>query len=352
MNETPQKTVSFDAVIAALQDETKTFPATYLHRFSDLNPAELRKLKPVWPKVTEERRVALLEDLETLSEADTLMLFDEFCELALDDSNPRVRQKALGMLWQTDKNSLAPRFIEMMEKDPDEFVRANAASALAHFVYEGEVEEFDEAQLHTIEKALLKVLGGDDQPIVRRRALEALGFSSIPEVKPWIDKAYNTDDPQWISSALFAMGRSAEEIYAPRVVESLDHPDSDVKFEAVRAAGELSASIARGPLLEMLNEGIDDSDLRMAVIWSLSQIGGEDVRETLENLAESIEDDDEAELINNAIDNLFFTEGFEPFNMFDFDLKSEDDLEDVIDLEEDNEGKSENEDDDLNQPDD
>ena len=342
MSNNSQNPVSLDSVISALLDESKTFPATYLHRFSDLTPQELDKLKKIWLKVSEERRVALLEDLDILAESDTLMFFDDFCELALDDTNPRVRQKALGMLWQTARDGLIPRFIEMMTKDPDTFVRANAASSLGQFVYEGELEELVESILHEIEDALLDVLRGDDQSLVRRRALEALGYSSREEVKPFIEKAYNSDDPAWISSALFAMGRSAEEDYIPQVVESLDHPDSDVKFEAVRAAGELSAGAARGPLLDMLGEGIDDIDLRMAVVWSLSEIGGEDVRETLETLADTIDDDEEAELVNSAIDNLFFTEGFEPFNLLDFELLGEDDLENVIDLED--EGEDEDDD--------
>jgi hypothetical protein len=49
---------------------------------------------------------------------------------------------------------------------------------------------------------------------------------------------------------------------------------------------------------------VDDDELRMAVVWSLSQIGGEDVRETLENMLEECEDDEEAGVIEEAIDNL------------------------------------------------
>ncbi len=58
----------------------------------------------------------------------------------------------------------------------------------------------------------------------------------------------------------------------------------------------------------MLEEGVEDDEVRMAVIWALSKIGGEDVRETLEQLMEETDDEDEAELIEEAIDNLFFTE--------------------------------------------
>ena len=46
----------------------------------------------------------------------------------------------------------------------------------------------------------------------------------------------------------------------------------------------------------------------MASIWSLSQIGGDGVRSALESLLESTEDDEEANQIENALENLDFTE--------------------------------------------
>ena len=327
------KPVNFDEVITALLDNSKVFPPQYLHRLSDLNTVELQKLKTVWPAIAEDRRVALFEDLEALAEADNLLYYDEICEFALDDSNPRVKQKAISMLWQVAKDKLIPKFITMMKKDPEATVRAAAAAGLGQFVYEGELEELDETRLHKVEDALFEVLNGSDEKIVRRRALEFLGFSSRKEVKPAIEKAYNSDDIDWLSSSLFAIGRSSDEVYIPLVMEVLDHPDSEVLFEAVRAAGELSAAPARSILVQMLQDGIEDDELRLAAIWSISQIGGEDVRETLDQLLEESEDEEETELIENAMDNLFLTEGMDRFNLLDFDLQGEDDLEDIVDLE-------------------
>jgi len=81
-----------------------------------------------------------------------------------------------------------------------------------------------------------------------------------------------------------------------------------VRAEAAGAAGELEINEAVPRLLEMLDE--DDEDIRAAAIWSLSQIGGEGVRESLEDMLDEIEDDDEAELIENALENLTLTEDF------------------------------------------
>jgi hypothetical protein len=86
----------------------------------------------------------------------------------------------------------------------------------------------------------------------------------------------------------------------------------------------------------MLEEEEDD-EVIAAIIWSLSQIGGEDVRTYLEALLDKTEDEDEdenedlLELIENAIENLTFTEDLERFEMLALD--PDDELKE-IDLEE------------------
>jgi hypothetical protein len=69
----------------------------------------------------------------------------------------------------------------------------------------------------------------------------------------------------------------------------------------------------------MLGEEEDDSILS-SVIWSLSQIGGEDVRTYLENLLDVIEDDDEQiAFLEEALDNLAFTEDLDRFELMALD---------------------------------
>lgn len=337
-----KRIVPFDEILAALLDDSRPFPPVFLHRFSDLSPTDLTKLKTIWPQISPQRRIDLMEDLEELAETDTLVYFDDLSIFALDDTEPRVRSAALRALWESDNEKLASKFITMMEQDPDDIVRATAASTLGRFVYLGELEEISEKTLHTVEDHLLNVARGSDLPLIRRRAIESLGYSSRPEVKPLIMTAYNASDPEWLCTALFAMGRSASEEYIPAVLEQLDHPDPDVQFEAVRAAGQLSAGDAREILLEMLDSGIEDEELRMAVIWSLSEIGGEHVQETLERLLDETEDDEEADFLQEALDNLFLTEGLASFEMFDFEAQDEDDLHSIINLEDEDDEENDN----------
>ncbi len=56
----------FKAIITELLDTSKPFSPTNLHRFSDIDPADLASLRIAWPKVDTARRVSLLEDLEDL----------------------------------------------------------------------------------------------------------------------------------------------------------------------------------------------------------------------------------------------------------------------------------------------
>jgi HEAT repeat protein len=93
-----------------------------------------------------------------------------------------------------------------------------------------------------------------------------------------------------------------------------------VRLAAVAAAGLLELPAARQPLLEMLEDPdqLPDS-VRRSAIWSLSQIGGEDVGAALEYLLENTEDVDEVEFLEDALENLEFTEGFTNLDMMDYD---------------------------------
>jgi HEAT repeat protein len=335
MDTHPKPQIAFDLVIKSLLDTSQPFPPVYLHRFSDLSGSDLIQLKKYWSQVIPDRRAAILEDLENLAEADTLVSFDELCRFTLDDSDPRVRQTSLQMLWESNEPAMIPKFIQIMDTDENPLVRAAAASTLGQFIYLGEVEEISKRWLDQVETHLIAVFRSNDNPLVRRRALESLGYSSRKEVEGFIRTAYNEEDNEWLCSALFAMGRSADTAWVPAVLDMLDHPNTDVQFEAVRALGELESPRACGPLLEMLEKGVDDDEVRMAVVWSLSKIGGEKVRDTLEQMLEETDDEDEVELIEEALENLYFTEGFDQFTMFDFDSDDENDLDSYLDQEDD-----------------
>ena len=195
---------------------------------------------------------------------------------------------------------------------------AASASALGLFVNLGELEELPAGILHTVEDALLEAATSKEPTLIRRRALEALGFSSRPEVPPLIETAIHHKDPDWVASALFAMGRSSDERWEKYILARLHHPNEDIRREAIRAAGEIGLPASRQALLDLL-EDEEDPEPRRQAIWALSRIGGEGVRDRLEEVLLAETDDEEIEFIEEAMDNLIFTEGLEELDMFDFD---------------------------------
>lgn len=313
----PKRTDSFRQILDSLVDADNVFPAVYLHRFSDLSPEDLRALKAVWEKVPQERRATLLEDLEDLYDSDTMMSFEEIARLAISDPHPPVRAGALRLLWDYQGRDLISVYQFLLEKDPDEIVRAQAASLLGQYIYLGELEEISSETLHAIEDNLLQIVESAESKLVRRRALESLGYSSRSEVPAIIQNAFESGDFHWMASALFAMGRSADESWTTHVLKMLDHQERDVQLEAIRAAGMLELDEARAPLLRLAKSGVADADLRGAIAWSLSEIGGEQVGVILKKLLARAEDDEEAEFIQSAIENLEFKQGSGDFGLFD-----------------------------------
>ena len=156
-----------------------------------------------------------------------------------------------------------------------------------------------------------------------------MGYSSRPELDDLIISAFNRPDPLWRATALFAAGRSADNRWQEQVLTGLLSEDTAVRLVAVQSAGELELKAARKILLQMLEDETDD-DVFLAVIWSLSQIGGEDVRTYLEALLANAEDD-QIEYIEEALANLAFTEDMEQFDLLAVDP------DDDLDLDEDKE---------------
>ena len=318
------KPIAFDKIISALLDDHTPFPPRYLHRLSDLPPEDARALAKAWPNISAARRIALLEDLQELNEADDLLSFEDVCRLALKEPQAESRLLAIQILRQYDLLELIPDFIHLAEGDPNTEVRAAAAGALGIFVYMGNVEELSSSTSQRIEKCLLELCRGQDEALVRRRALEALGFSSNEEVDALIKQAYDTRNQEWLISALFAMGRSADPAWKDQVLAMFDHSAPLVRAEAASAAGALELADARPLLLQMLRD--PDQEVRMAAIWALSQIGGEDVRDTLEKLLEVTRDDEESELLENALENLEFTEEMQLFAILDITDEEDEEL--------------------------
>jgi hypothetical protein len=328
-NESAPPVIPFQEVIDALLDADIPLPPRYLYRFSDLEAGDLEALKAIWEQIPPWRRKALLEDLEQLFGDDYLLSFEAVCRLGLEDPNSEIRFLSIRSLFEYDAEDLLPVFLDLVVNDDQEDVRAVTATVLGKYVYEGEIEEISGKKLRQIEDQLLAVTQGEDTMLVRRRALEALGFSSRKEVPPLIETAFQHSEYDWVVSAIFAMGRSCDKRWEAPVVKMLDHVLPAVRTVAARAAGEIEISDAKDRLIELLED--DNDEVRLAAVWSLSQIGGEGVQEALDLMLAETEDTEQAEFIESAIDNLIFNQSVQFYGIMDYP-KGEQDLEDGSDF--------------------
>ncbi len=322
--------VPFQKVLDTLLDESKDISRRYLTEFSDIEPASLKSLRETWPRIGLSRKLLLLDKLNALANEDTLVSFEDLGRTLLTDDDPQVRIRAMRLLIECEDHRLVPIYIDLLTNDEIVAVRAEAASMLGLFVQLGEFEGIPEDVHHHIEDVLLKVLNGKDESPVRRRSLEALGFSSRIEVPVLIESSFNRQDPDWKASAIFAMGRSNDKRWTDHVLHMMVSDDSSIRLAAVQASGELALPLARPLLINLLEEETDDV-IAGAAIWSLSQIGGEDARLYIQNLLDIVEDDDnQAAFLEEALDNLAFAEDRSIFDLLAFDA----DEVDEVDLEE------------------
>ncbi|MFC1879337.1 HEAT repeat domain-containing protein [Chloroflexota bacterium] len=319
--------IPFEEIVKALLDAETTFNPRFLYRLSDLEQANLEKLKTIWPQIPTWRRQAMMEDIEDLGLKDTLLYYLPLAIFATQDEDAKVRRTAVQTLWEYEDDELAPIFLNLMHSDEDYEVRSAAALGLGSYVYLGEIEEFPEKKLHEIEDALLAVVNSSQPDIVRRTALAALGFSSRAEVPQLIKNAYASQEQKWLASALKAMGRSCSEEWKGEVLAMIEHARPIVRTEAARAAGELEIKEAKLPLIELLYD--PDEDTRVASIWALSQIGGEEIQDIYEEMIGETEDEDEIEIIEAAIDNLIFNQSL-MLPLFDINDEEMDDRADDL----------------------
>jgi HEAT repeat protein len=305
-------------VLEALLEDGKDLPAAYLNEFSDIEPEALESLLEIWPRVPLSRKQVLLDRLNALADVDTLVSFDDLGRALLRDPEAQVRVRAMRLLAECHDPRLVPDYLEFLAEDEDVAARAEAATTLGTFVQLGEFDDIPKETHRQVEEALLGVLGREDDVAVQRRALESLGYSSRPEVATLIESAINRQDPDWKGSALFAMGRSGDEQWGGHVLQMIPAVYDNMRLAAVGAAGELKLKTAL-PLLFRLLEEEDNDAVAGAAIWSLSQIGGEDARIYLENLLDLAEEEDQIAFLEEALDNLAFTDDMDRFDLMAMD---------------------------------
>ncbi len=327
------ETLSFQNILDHLLDSKKDIPHSHLQFYSDLDPKSLRLFMDIWSSVKPDRKLLLLSELLANIDTDNIVSYIDIGRSLLDDADAEVRAYAIRLLAESDDPKLASKLTEILLNDSDLAPRMEAAHLLGEFILLGELEKLPGSIQSKAEDALISIVRSEDTPVLRKRCIESLGYSSRPELEGLIESAFQRSDPTWIASTLRAMGRSHDERWNEDIISMLLHDDPRIRFSAVEAAGELNIQAAGPILLQLLEEEEEDDDVVAAALWSLSQIGGDDARIYLLNLIEQTEDEDLTEFLEDALENLDFTEELNKFDLLSLD-DDEIDIDELDELEE------------------
>jgi hypothetical protein len=324
----------FDAAMVLLKKEADNAAAAAgpgvrfpLHWLSDFGRLQVREFLGVWRKLPALTRRDLLGRMEEEARANFELDFSAIAHVTLDDSDGEVRMHAIRALWECEDPRLIDRFLKLMEKDPDAAVRSAAASALGAFVEGAELERIPASIGAKIVERLKAVAGGPDDLDVRRHAVESIGYSSEPGVREILETAYRNAEELMKSSALFAMGRSADIRWSDTILKELVSPSPALRAEAARAAGELGLNKSVPLLIELLED--PDRVTRWNAIDALGEIGGEPARRALDKL-QSHSDGDEWDRIEEALENAEFRESVGDIPQLELDDEDEDEEGDDI----------------------
>jgi len=218
--------------------------------------------------------------------------------------------------------------------EPDELRAAAAVSFGAaldtgYTEYDESLQGFEDEEMVPISSATyleigksLKALYADTSipKLVRRRILEA----SVRAQASWqveaVGKAYTSGDRDWVVTAVFCM--QFVHGFEKEILESLDNPDEEIHFEAVRAAGESELDAAWPHVSELAQDESTPKDLRIVAIAAAGQIRPREAQGFLFELSDST-DEDIAEAADEALS--FIGEDLDEDDEFDEDEDFEDD---------------------------
>jgi len=287
-----------------------------LYGLSNLSQSQARQVWTVCARLPVASRRAVTRALVEITESDFEVNFCEILRLALEDEDAEVRRAAVEGLWEDEDVRLVPMLAARLLEDPVVEVRAAAATSLGRFLLLGELGKLRARPYNKVLQTLLAACKGEESVEVRRRALESLAYSATKAVVDLIRAAYQDPDERMQVSAIFAMGRSADERWAAEVARELHSANPQMRYEAAHACGELALEETVPVLIELV--GDVDVEVQEAAIWALGQIGGDEARQTLEVCARS---NDEAlrEAAREALRELEFLHGdLGTFLLFDF----------------------------------
>ncbi len=190
--------------------------------------------------------------------------------------------------------------------EPEE-LRARAAISFGPVLEQVSIDEFDDPDESPIPEEMYDKIRGslhelfEDEKVpkeVRRRSLEA----SVRAPEAWhaaaIRKAYASGDREWVLTAVFGMGQM--DGFDAAILESLENPDPEIHWEAVRASSARSLDAAWSHVVALVQDPDTPKDLRLVAIEAIGNIRPREAVPILFDLADS-EDEDIAAAADEAL---------------------------------------------------
>lgn len=150
------------------------------------------------------------------------------------------------------------------------------------------------------ERAVIPLLAHlrDPDRFVRLECQEALGRIGAPAAPAMIAALGEHDIRPYVASVLATLG---DERAVDPLIEALQQPAWDYRWEAAEGLGQLKAVAAVGPLLQALQDR--DAGVRAIAAWSLGEIGDERALTALQHATQD-EDPDVRESARKALNRL------------------------------------------------
>ncbi len=296
--------MSFESTLTAISDASKRLSSEQFISISNLDEEETRLFAEPWFEVSTDRRLGILTEITELAEDNVELNFDAVFKLALSDDDEVTRIAGARGLHENEGLDLMARYIDLLRNDPSADVRRECAIALGRYALAAALDLLDARASVEVKEALFESTENlEEDERVRARAIEAAGAFGGEETENLIESIYREEESLWLRvGAVDAMGRSADEVWIPLLIDEMDNlapemrhaaafaageigdagavqalknlavadPDREVQLVAVRALGEIAGAQARVALKSILFEG--DDDLREAVEEAMAQI--------------------------------------------------------------------------------
>jgi HEAT repeat protein len=280
------KQSSYEQELSEIFDPSQPITNSRLVHLSNLDDRGLELLKRAWANSDAERRRKVIASLVHLSETDLKLNFSRTFAFCLHDPDETVKTQAIAGLEAGEDPIIVAPLLETLKHDTSANVRAAAATALGTFALLGELGELSAYYVDKVYTALLAVLDNMGEPVeMRRRALEAIAPLNLPRVKEHIEKAYQSNDIKLKASAIYAMGRNCDPVWLTILLAELDSQETEIRYEAATACGELGAEEAVPYLIKLTKDA--DRQVQEAAMKALGEIGGEEAKQTLNKLSKS-----------------------------------------------------------------